>query len=1673
MVWLSLPILAWAQAPVPPETIGLFRPNTPADTNTFFLRNANTLAPPANTIAGYGVMGDTPVVGDWDGDGIATIGVFRANAPAGSNTFFLRSINSLGVGDLVIEAIGEVGDVPIVGDWDGNGTTTVGLFRPGVPAGSNTVFLWNSHISPPGPPDVIMAGLGAAGDVPLAGDWDGNGTTTIGLFRTNEPAGTNTFFLFNTNAVGAPDITVLGFGAADDLPVAADWDGNPTTTIGLFRPNAPVGTNTFFLLNSNVLAPPAITVAGYGAVGDRPVAGRYGNNPPVVTPETFSVAERSATGTVVGTVAFTDPDNPGQTHTYSLEGGNTDEAFAIDAGTGQLTVANSDALDFVTNPTFNLTVRVTDNGTPVFFGDATVTVNLTDVSDPPVVTAGGVLSYTEGDPATVIDPTVTVTDPDSGTLTQATVQITGNFQDGSDVLACPGCPGQGLTTSYVGGLLTLSGSATLAAYQAALQTVTYENTSNNPTAPGTSRTVTWIANDGAGSSPAVTSTINVTAVNTAPVVTAGGTLNFEENQGASVIDATVTVTDDNSTLASATVQLTGGCVSPEDVLGFTAQGGISGVYTPASCLLTLSGSASPTAYQAALRTVTYQNTSENPSVVGRTVTWIVNDGELTSSPVTSSTIVTAVNDPPTATNKSHDVAGNISITAPAGTLLAGAADPEGSALTAQGDATSVQGGNVTVSADGGYVYNPPAGYEGADSFTFRVCDALALCSAAATVNLTVSGMVWFINNTTPACTLRANGCGRLSSPYSTLAAFAAENNGGAGGLNPAAGDNIFLYESGTAYVGPLTLLNTQRLIGQDASQSLSAITGIAPPVDSAALPGTNTGAPSVTITSAGNGVVLGQNNTLRGLTLGNATGTALSGTDFGTLTLANGTTQAADLAITTTGQALNLTTGTIASVFAGITSSGGTNNISLSGVATTGTADLGGGTLSGATGAAVNVSGGTGSFSYSGNITQSNNAALVSVAGGHATGTLTFSGTLSATNGTGLQFTNADGTYNFTGSTTLSGGDAGIDITNGSGGTFSFNANTTLTNPTGIAYNEDTSTGNVTYNGTITKTNNAANAVNINAKTGGTTSFAGAITASTTTANAIDLTSNTGSIVNFTGGLNLTTTSGGGFNATGGGTVSATQDNTTVVNTITSTTGTALNVANTTIGASGLTFRSILANGGANGIILSSTGALGGLAVAGDGGSCTSAGTCTGGAIQNKTGDGVSLSNMTNANSVTLNNMAITSSGGSHINADTITGLTLNNMFLDLSVGHGVNGTSVRNLVISGGIYDRGGLNNTVCNFNGLFFTNLLGTSTVTSATFRRSNTVQFRVNNNTATDFNGAPDTLTMTDTDWNSHNQSLVPPPNTQCFGDHLSVSSDTGGNFSLVMNASAGINTVNAAGDANGGGIGVQAAAGGTNGKMNASITGLKTQNNTAGVVIANTGSGATMTFNIFENKTANGTGFSGTGSLAIAVTHVSSGTGTTTGTIDDNSITHTAGPGTNALQVVAEGPDGVVGGGTVTARVSNNSISGNFQRGISAQSRLGTTTLNLTLDNNTANGTDTTGAALQVFDIQTGGSGDGHGNTICLNMLNNDATFGPGATYTAAYRLINDGTVGCTVQGCVFRLQDFVGNGSTVGDVQAWVTTPPKSNTTGGNIVSVSLTPPNAAAFTASPGACPVP
>ncbi len=119
----------------------------------------------------YGGQGDIAVVGDWNGDGIYTIGIFR-------NGVWFLDMDGDGrwsEGDLVVQ-YGQPGDLPVVGDWTGDGISKLGVYRNG------TFYLDtnNNHVLDEG--DKVIQ-LGRPGDKPVSGDWDGDGVDKVGVYE--------------------------------------------------------------------------------------------------------------------------------------------------------------------------------------------------------------------------------------------------------------------------------------------------------------------------------------------------------------------------------------------------------------------------------------------------------------------------------------------------------------------------------------------------------------------------------------------------------------------------------------------------------------------------------------------------------------------------------------------------------------------------------------------------------------------------------------------------------------------------------------------------------------------------------------------------------------------------------------------------------------------------------------------------------------------------------------------------------------------------------------------------------------------------------------------------------------------------------------------------------------------------------------------------------------------------------------------------------------------------------------------------------------------------------------------------------------------------------------------------------------------------------------------------
>ncbi|MBD2680376.1 MULTISPECIES: putative Ig domain-containing protein [Nostoc] len=326
---------------------------------------------------------------------------------------------------------------------------------------------------------------------------------------------------------------------------------------------------------------------------------------------------------------------------------------------------------YTTNNQLNPAVALDDNGNFLISwnssgqdgsGDGIYAEHYKNSGAPPTITSGSTsaLAYTEN--ATIpIDSSIAVADTDSPNLVSATISISSGFVSGQDILAFTNQ--NGIIGSYNSstGVLTLTGSATVANYQTALRSITYTNSSDNPTT--TPRTISFLVNDGAANSSAVSRNVNITAVNDAPVTTAtNSALAYTEN-ATTGIDSGITISDvDSANLISATVSISSGFVSGQDILAFTNQNGITGSYNSSTGILTLTGSATVANYQTALRSITYTNSSDNPTTTPRTISFVVNDGTANSTAVTRNINITPVNDAPIVANPIVDQATTIDTT---------------------------------------------------------------------------------------------------------------------------------------------------------------------------------------------------------------------------------------------------------------------------------------------------------------------------------------------------------------------------------------------------------------------------------------------------------------------------------------------------------------------------------------------------------------------------------------------------------------------------------------------------------------------------------------------------------------------------------------------------------------------------------------------------------------------------------------------------------------------------------------------------------------------------------------------------------------------------------------------------------------------------------------------------
>jgi hypothetical protein len=215
-----------------------------------------------------------PVVGDWNNSGTTKPGLF---SPDSLEWFLDANGNGVWDGcevDICSQTFGVSTDLPVVGQWIKGGEDRIAIFR-------SSEKKWHLDLNGNETLDSCKidkcAGLSVyqSGDVPIAGDWTERGTSQLGFFR---PSTGQWFLDRNGNRKWnkcKKDLCIASFGAAGDIPVAGDWNGTAITKIGVFRPS----TGEWFLdLNGNgVWDGPSLDlyVSGFGQAGDLPVVGRW------------------------------------------------------------------------------------------------------------------------------------------------------------------------------------------------------------------------------------------------------------------------------------------------------------------------------------------------------------------------------------------------------------------------------------------------------------------------------------------------------------------------------------------------------------------------------------------------------------------------------------------------------------------------------------------------------------------------------------------------------------------------------------------------------------------------------------------------------------------------------------------------------------------------------------------------------------------------------------------------------------------------------------------------------------------------------------------------------------------------------------------------------------------------------------------------------------------------------------------------------------------------------------------------------------------------------------------------------------------------------------------------------------------------------------------------------
>ena len=202
-------------------------------------------------IVTWGFAYDVPVPGDYDGDGITDIATFRLGTPG---TWYIRRSSDLG---LTSNTFGPGLDVPtITGDYDGDGKDDLSIYRIGVQMDSQSTWFVRQTSNN----SFLIQPFGLFGDVPVPGDYDGDAKTDVAVKRGG------VFYLLQSTA----GFATMPFGLPTDTSVVGDYDGDGKDDVAVTRDAG--GTRVWWIRRST---DGVITATAWGIAGDVNVPGDY------------------------------------------------------------------------------------------------------------------------------------------------------------------------------------------------------------------------------------------------------------------------------------------------------------------------------------------------------------------------------------------------------------------------------------------------------------------------------------------------------------------------------------------------------------------------------------------------------------------------------------------------------------------------------------------------------------------------------------------------------------------------------------------------------------------------------------------------------------------------------------------------------------------------------------------------------------------------------------------------------------------------------------------------------------------------------------------------------------------------------------------------------------------------------------------------------------------------------------------------------------------------------------------------------------------------------------------------------------------------------------------------------------------------------------------------------